>query len=124
MTNRKMDIAKAIYLTLVEHALNRETTTYEALAVKHGLPSCGSQLGTVLSPYLSDIFMWCNGRGQPHLTSLVVRKSTATKGIPGKGFWQLFGVLGTPSYMELTLAEQRLLTKTFQDQVYCYFGTI
>ena len=77
---------------LVALGSEEKTTDYETLARRLGLPDTGSQLGRNISPILSDIFAWCQENDLPPLTSLVVRKSGTDKGLPGKGFWELYSV--------------------------------
>lgn len=83
-------LVRQIYAHLVNRAAQHQTTTYEAIANEFGLPNKGNQLGSTLSPLLSDIYRFCESHNQPHLTALVVRKSGALKGLPGNGFWHLY----------------------------------
>lgn len=78
-----------IYKQLVDAAQKRQTLIYETIALSHGLPVRGSQLGQVIAPLLERIYLYCVDRGLPHLTSIVVRKSGDEKGLPGNGFWKL-----------------------------------
>lgn len=76
-----------------------------------------------LTEYLTDIFHWCIARNQPHLTSLVVRKSGANKGIPGKGFWDLLESNDELYSRLLSSGETKpVLTKFFQAKVFEYYG--
>lgn len=124
-TVKPVNIAQAIYLTLVETAMKTTTITYEELAVRHNLPAKGSQLGACLSPILSDIFMWCNSHGHPNLTVLVVRKSGPEAGLPGKGFWGMFDRIDQPLVTKVTSRDsKRTLTEMWSREAYNYFGTL
>lgn len=79
----------AVFQFLTEKAIEGQTTTYEEIALATGLPASGNALGATLSPILTRIFHWCVAHGQPHLTSIVGRKSGKDKGIPGAGYWAL-----------------------------------
>lgn len=112
---------KQIYRFLVKKAQDRQTTYYEEIAMKFehlGLHTSGSALGACLSPILDDIFKWCQKRGQPPLTSLVVRKSGADVGFPGRGFWT---ALGMPHHHNLNTREKQTLVDAFQKQVFEYY---
>lgn len=93
------------------------TTDYESLARLLGLPDTGSQLGRNISPILSKVFTWCQEHDLPPLTSLVVRKSGSDKGLPGKGFWELFSVY------EASIETRTELLKYIHGAVYGYFKT-
>lgn len=112
---------KQIYRFLVQKAQNKQTTYYEEIAVKFqhlGLHTSGSALGACLSPILDDIFKWCKNRGQPPLTSLVVRKSGADEGLPGKGFWDALG-MSTLNYR--TSERKFAIVKVLHQQVFNYY---
>ena len=76
-----------IALFIIEKAMQKQTTTYQEIAIKFGLPDSGNQMGVVLSPVLRDIFFWSTNNDMPPLTAIVVRKSGQDKGQPGEGFW-------------------------------------
>jgi hypothetical protein len=107
-----------VYRFLVEKAQNGETTTYEAIAKTFGLPDKGSQLGQALSPILGGIWEWCSQRGQPQLTAIVVRKSGADEGMPGRGFWTMFGENFANS---LDQEKKKAMTTILQQQVFSYY---
>jgi hypothetical protein len=89
MTDRQI---KALYcLNLLQlMAVQRQTVTYETLAIMLGLPSQGNALANAISPVLYDVFDFCVAAGLPALTVLVVRKSGKDKGLPGPGFWKVY----------------------------------
>ena len=112
---------RRIYRYLVQKAQQRQTTYYEEIAQKFqdlGLHTSGSALGATLSPILYDIFEWCKKRGQPPLTSIVVRKSGADEGIPGKGFWD---ALDLSVVIDLNANDKRTITAMFHQQVFDYY---
>lgn len=87
----RKSLTQAITRFLIKKAQQRQTTTYQEIALEFGLPSTGNAMGRALSPLLGDIYRWSNNL-QEHgvfLTALVVRKSGQDKGAPGQGFWQL-----------------------------------
>lgn len=90
MSNYDQYIRAVVFDFLVKAARQKRTITYETIALEFGLPSKGSQLGTVLSPILGDIYRFCEQRKMPPLTVLVIRKSGESMGLPGKGFWDLY----------------------------------
>ena len=113
---------KQIYRFLVQKAQNKQTTYYEEIAIKFqhlGLHISGSALGACLSPILDDIFKWCQERGQPPITSLVVRKSGADEGLPGAGFWI---ALGLPSMSSRKSDYKRNVVEVLQQQVFNYYS--
>lgn len=113
----KAAVTKKILAFLIAKAIDKETTTYEEVAIAHGLPDSGSQLGQVLSPILYDILDACRANGWPPLTSIVVRKSGADKGLPGAGFWSAFELKSVlDREIKITLCE------VFHIQVFEYFG--
>lgn len=116
-------IVRQIYQYLVEKAFQGETTTYSDIAIRFGLPASGNQLGAALSPILSKIFIFCVNSGQPHLTSLVVRKSGEDKGIPGGGFWDLL-----EAHTELKVLPnrpmRRQVTADLQNEVFSYWSKL
>lgn len=116
-------IVRQIYQYLVEKAFQGETTTYSEIAIQFGLPASGNQLGAALSPILSKIFIFCANGGQPHLTSLVVRKSGEDKGLPGGGFWDLLR-----GHSDLDVPPQRpvrrQVTADLQNEVFSYWSKL
>ena len=106
-----------VYRFLVQKAQKGETSTYEEIAKKFGLPTEGNQLGKSLSPILGSIWEWCSQRGQPQLTSIVVRKSGADAGMPGRGFWTMFG----DDIASLDQTQKRSMTTILQQQVFSYY---
>lgn len=111
-------IRRAIFDHLVSIAYKRETTTYEAIALAFNLPSKGNQLGSVLSPILGDVYRFCVSRELPPITSLVVRKSGASKGLPGEGFWTLF--TQTSSLLDVFPREE--ITKDLHRNVFDFWS--
>lgn len=110
-------LVKKITRFLIHKAQYRKTTTYEEIAIAFNLPSSGNALGGTLSPILGDIFHWCKQRGQPHLTSIVVRKSGQDAGIPGAGFWKLAmdeSILDSKQFKEM-------VTQSYHKQVFDYW---
>lgn len=105
-----------ILLSIIRCALLGETTTYEEIALDVGnLPTRGNQLGQALTPPLLDILDWCITNRIPYLTALVVRKSGADQGLPGKRFWERLGL------EHLSRQEKRVLTAEYQRQVHDFF---
>ncbi len=110
---------KTLFVHLVNHAIQRRTITYAELASLIGLPPSGNHMASTLGRYLGRILEWCSNTGHPHLTSLVVKgEGSPQGGIPGKGFWALLNLQNT------TTKERRLLTKTYQDAVFNYYGQL
>ncbi|MCY1279643.1 hypothetical protein D9M68_18060 [compost metagenome] len=72
-------------------AMRKQTINYETLALMLGLPSSGNALASAISPVLYDVYNFCVEVDMPHLTILVVRKSGRDKGLPGPGFWKVYG---------------------------------
>lgn len=79
-----------ILAALIAHACEGRVTTYGELAPIIGLPAKGHHMGAVLGNVLGDIFRFCNDKGWPHLTSIVVYKTGGDKGLPGGLFWELY----------------------------------
>ncbi len=76
-----------------------------------------------LTKYLTDIFYWCRTRNQPQLTSLVVRKSGADQGLPGKGFWDLLNPDKSLQFVDLEDRKTKAtMTRLFQNQVFDYYS--
>jgi hypothetical protein len=107
-----------IFTFLIRKAVLRETATYEEIALRFDLPSSGSQLAVVLSPLLGDLFKWCERSGLPKITSLVVRKSGAEEGLPGRGFWTLLDL------DLLDTSAKRVVLKTLQNEVYTFYSAL
>lgn len=107
----------AVHNFLVQCAASSSTTTYEEVALATGLPSSGNALGATLSPILGAIFRWCQENRMPHLTSIVVRKSGADKGLPGAGFWELAGVAPNTAR-----SEKKVMAAVFQTQVFALYN--
>lgn len=112
-------LEQRILAFLIVKAAEMETTTYEELAIEFGLPSSGNQLGSTLSPILAHIAEWCIEKSWPKLTVLVVRKSGADMGLPGRGFWELLG-FGTRTPRN----ERVTMTEFFTREVFDYFGNL
>lgn len=85
-------LAQKALTILIRLAIQKRTTNYSKLATDLGLPDSGNALGQAIGPVLGDVYQWCEKRGFPPLTALVVRKSGADEGLPGKGFWDLYGL--------------------------------
>lgn len=79
-----------IMATLIMHACEGRVTTYGELAPVVGLPNKGNHMGAAMGNILGDIFRYCQDKGLPYLTSLVVYKTGGDKGIPGNLFWELY----------------------------------
>lgn len=77
---------------LLERATTDSPITYEELARQIGVPHTGNALGRALTPILTDILNWCQERGMPPLTALVVRKSGTMQGLPSPTYFTLMGV--------------------------------
>lgn len=114
MANDKLIVRKVLRF-LVMKAQNRQTVTYEDLAIKHNLPSSGNALGGALAPILYEIYKWCDERHLPPLSALVVRKSGPAEGLPGRGFWSLISPL-------ITLEEKKILAHDMQRRCFAYFA--
>lgn len=83
-----------VFEHLIVRAVLRKNCTYESIA--RAVPSLpqddGRLLAATLSPILLEILCWCEVRGLPKLTAIVVRRYGATNaGLPGHGFWERFG---------------------------------
>lgn len=109
-------IEQRVAVHLMGCAIQRQTTTYEELAIEFGLPTQWPQLGKVLSAILYNIYDWCELHRLPKLTVLVVRKSGADMSLPGGGFWKAAGL------EHITRGEKVLLTEMWTTDVYDYFG--
>lgn len=107
-----------IFAFLLKKALTRETATYEEIALKFGLPSSGNGLGASLSPKLGHLLTWCKERGLPPISVLVVRKSGAQAGLPGRGFWSMLDL------EELDDDAKRIVAAKLQGEVYKCFGDL
>lgn len=112
-----MTIKQTALRLLIEKAQNQETTTYEDLAIALGLPSTGNALGKVLGKILGEVNTWAMVRGQPYLSSLVVRKSGEDQGLPGQGFWDLV----LPG-QRLTSHQKRNMLLMLHSQVYNFYA--
>ena len=114
---------------LVLKATYRETTTYEDInehLEQRGLNWMREPADITahreLTKYLTEIFHWCRKRNMPHLTSLVVRKSGADQGIPGKGFWELLKPVEPLQYVDLSDYKTRAtMARLFQNHVFDYY---
>lgn len=107
-----------IFAFLMKKALLRETATYEEIALKFELPSTGNGLGASLSPKLGHILTWCQQHGLPPISVLVVRKSGAQMGLPGRGFWSMVGL------EDLDDNAKRIVTAKLQAEVFKCFGDL
>lgn len=114
-------LVKQIVLFLIDRAQKGTTTTYQELALEFGLPSVGNQMSSTIAPILGEILVWCHNKGLPPLTVLVVRKSGTYAGVPGKGFWVLYGKSQDEDLALLSLADAREFTRTLTDEVYAFF---
>lgn len=86
---KEMNVNQKAVQFLIGVACRRETTYYEAIAEHCGLPAQGNQLSMVVSKLLGEVFRWCEKKGWPPLTALVVRKSGKFQGQHGLGFWKI-----------------------------------
>jgi hypothetical protein len=77
---------------LLERAVTDSPITYEELARQIGVPHTGNALGRALTPILTHILHWCQERGMPPLTALVVRKSGTMQGLPSPMYFSLMGI--------------------------------
>lgn len=128
MAKVNKELVRKVYRFLIMRAMIGELTCYEEIAIKFDLPAVGNSLGKTLSPILEHIFLWCKRRGQPHLTSIVVRKSGADAGIPGRGFWVLalkgstFEDIADATSQEKIAKQMKVtLTSAYQKQVFDYW---
>ena len=115
---------------LVFKATYKQTTTYEEInehLEQRGLNWMREPADITahreLTKYLTDIFVWCRSRNIPHLTSLVVRKSGADQGLPGKGFWDLLMPVDPLQFVDLSDRKTKAaMTRLFQNQVFDYYS--
>lgn len=115
---------------LVFKATYRQTTTYEDInehLEQRGLNWMREPADITahreLTKYLTEIFHWCRAHNLPHLTSLVVRKSGADQGIPGKGFWELLKPADPLQYVDLSDYKTRAtMAQLFQNHVFDYYN--
>lgn len=85
-------------LSYLQHcAVQKQTISYESLAIILGMPSKGNAMVTAISRTLYDVFNYCEKAQLPHLTVLVVRKSGKDVGLPGSGFWKVYLKEDNPS---------------------------
>lgn len=103
---------------LLDSAMEGRTLHYEDIAQHLGTPLRGNALGAAISPLLGAIFNWCQSRGLPHLTSIVVRKSGTDKGLPGSGFWALLGKGA------LRRVDKVLWTEQYQRSVWAFWKVV
>ena len=104
---------------LIEKAQNQETITYEDLAISLGLPSSGNALGKTLGVILGEVNEWSMKRGQPYLTSLVIRKSGEDQGLPGRGFWEM--ILPGHILSASNRSARRSMLTVLHSQVFNYY---
>lgn len=97
-------------LSYLQHcAVQKQTITYESLAIILGMPSKGNAMVSAISRTLYDVFNFCEKAQLPHLTVLVVRKSGKDVGLPGSGFWKVYLKEDNPS-LGLRVEETEKLT--------------
>ena len=118
---------RLVLVFLVLKATYKQTTTYEDInehLEQRGLNWIREPADITahreLTKYLTDIFHWCRAHNHPHLTALVVRKSGADQGIPGKGFWELLKPVDPLQYDDLKATVARL----FQNHVFDYYSEL
>ena len=114
------NVTKAVKLFLQAKAIQGMTTTYEEIASALNLPMSWPKLGATLSPILGAIFTEEYAAGEPHLTSIVVRKSGQDEGLPGAGFWVLIEQQRT--LVAGNRDQKRALTKNFQQAVFAHYA--
>lgn len=108
-------LAARIRNELIKVAFFKITITYEELARKVGLPDKGNALGQALSAPLGEIVKWCIAKGIAPLPALVVRKSGEDKGLPGRGFWEFYGMENS------TRTEKEVALHILYCQIYYYW---
>lgn len=122
MTDVQAGTSLRVYRYLAGLATKGATTTYQDMAIALNLPAQGNNMSKVLSPILSDVFMFCILHKLPHLTSIVVRKSGNEQGLPGMGFWKLIErTQGGAIYHEIasgSKARKVALSNRFKDAVF------
>lgn len=121
---RRQALVRDIIVFLIKKAMHGQTTTYQEVAIAHGLPNTGNQMSMTLSILLGDVFLWCLERRLPHLTALVVRKSGTDQGLPGRGFWLLLDntdALHEDVGVDASRKVRRALTTEFQRQVFNFW---
>lgn len=108
---------------LILKATYRNTTTYEEInehleqrGFNWMIEPAEITAHRELTKYLTDIFHWCRAHNHPHLTALVVRKSGADQGIPGKGFWELLKPIDRSDYKT-----KATVARLFQNRVFDYY---
>ena len=101
------------------------TSTYQEIAIACGIVSSGNRMGAVLSPILSNIFLFCLLNDMPYLTSIVVRKSGNEQGLPGAGFWKLLERTNDSAMYDAIFtgsrARKQTVTKELQNEVFRLF---
>lgn len=117
---------REVYEFIMNHAEKNTTTTYQEIALACALTAAGNQMGAVLSPILSNIFLFCHLHDLPFLTSIVVRKSGNEQGLPGVGFWKLLSYVNNSSlYFDVangSRARKSALTDQLQTEVWSAFS--
>lgn len=110
-----------IFIYLERAAVERRTVSYEQVFNHLGWPN-DPEHRIMLTQHLTAIFMWCKKHNFPHLTVIVVRKSGADQGLPGKGFWDLLYPPSKSSLVNLSDRDtRRALTRALQDRVFDLF---
>ena len=115
---------------LILKATYKQTTTYEDInehLEQRGLNWIREPANITahreLTKYLTEIFHWCRAHNHPHLTALVVRKSGADQGLPGKGFWDLLSGPEPLQFVDLNDRKTKAtMTRLFQNQVFDYYS--
>lgn len=114
---------------LILKATYRQTTTYEDInehLEQRGMNWMREPADITahreLTRYLTEIFHWCRTHNHPHLTALVVRKSGADQGIPGKGFWELLKPADPLQHVDLSdYKTKATMARLFQNHVFDYY---
>lgn len=117
---RRPIVRRWIFQKLVTLALSQKTISYRELAIEFGFPTTWPELPRSLAPILLDIYNWCEEKGWPKLTVLVVRKGGTDSGIPGPGFWKAYD----GSDKKYTTAEKRDMFDVLSHEVFEYFSNL
>lgn len=116
---------RQVYDYITACAEKGTTSTYQEIAIACGIVSSGNRMGAVLSPILSNIFLFCLLHEMPYLTSIVVRKSGNEQGLPGGGFWKLLERTNDSAMYDAIFtgsrARKQTVTKGFQTEVFGMF---
>lgn len=109
-----------LYGLLVTSALSREPVTYQYLAQAIGAPVVGNNMSQYMGKILRDIAVYNVLRGEPILSSMVVRKQS---NVPGPGYYAMLIELGASTSEEIELARSKGIEAEtiWQKQLDCVF---